>query len=93
MKMATMRSLLPAVGIMAVMALGSIVFDLVPARAGTNYAFCLDRGGDTQCDYATYEQCQATASGIGADCIANPDTRGIQTSEPARPPRRTRRRR
>jgi Protein of unknown function (DUF3551) len=37
-----------------------------------DYAFCSVTGTSTRCDFQTYEQCQATVSGVGADCIANP---------------------
>lgn len=87
-----MRSFLPAV-IMAATTLGSIVMEPTPARANANLAFCLQLGGSTQCDYATYEQCQATASGISADCIGNPDPSATRSAEPSRPVRRASRRR
>jgi Protein of unknown function (DUF3551) len=88
-----MRNLLPAAGIIvAVTTLGSIVITPLPAKASANLAVCLQRGESTECDYTTYEQCEATASGIGADCIANPDPRVTQNSEPARPRRASRRR-
>jgi hypothetical protein len=37
-------------------------------------AYCLGDGdfGSAWCGFATYAQCQATASGIGAECGANP---------------------
>jgi hypothetical protein len=87
-----MRGFLPVV-IMAATVLGSIVMVPTPARASANFAFCLQLGGSTQCDYATYEQCQATASGIGADCIGNPDPSATRSVEPSRPARRVARRR
>ncbi|VIO74435.1 MULTISPECIES: DUF3551 domain-containing protein [Bradyrhizobium] len=47
-----------------------------PAHAvGVRYPFCIqgDRyEGLSNCSYETYEQCLATASGIGQNCIANP---------------------
>jgi hypothetical protein len=45
-----------------------------PAAAG-NYAFCLmgcDFGGNGDCSFSTYQQCQASASGREATCAANP---------------------
>jgi hypothetical protein len=86
-----MRSFLPVV-IMAT-TFGLIVIHPVPAGANANLAFCLQLGGSTQCDYTTYEQCQATASGIGADCIGNPDPSATRSVEPSRPARRVARRR
>jgi hypothetical protein len=91
-KVIAMRSFLPAV-IVATTTLGSIVIDPVPARASANLAFCLQLGESTQCDYTTYEQCQASASGISADCIGNPDPRATRSAEPSRPARRASRRR
>jgi hypothetical protein len=39
---------------------------------GPNDAYCIRGGtGSPWCGYATYAQCQETASGIGADCVAN----------------------
>jgi hypothetical protein len=90
-KVTAMRSFLPVV-IMATI-LGSAVTGSAPARASANLAFCLQLGGSTQCDYSTYEQCQATASGIGADCIGNPDPRATRSAESTRPVRRAPRRR
>jgi len=47
-----------------------------PAHAvGVRYPFCIqgDRyPGLSNCSFETYQQCQATASGIGQNCIANP---------------------
>lgn len=37
------------------------------------YKWCLDGSGDTpRCYYRTLTQCQASASGRGADCSVNP---------------------
>jgi hypothetical protein len=55
---------------------GLATFGALPAEAvGTDYPFCIQ--GDSQpglsnCTFATYEQCQATASGQALTCIANP---------------------
>lgn len=54
----------------------------VGARA--DYAFCMATGSSTRCDFQTYEQCQATASGLGADCIANPA--GVSQAYGEKPP-------
>jgi hypothetical protein len=50
-----------------------------PARAQTydpNYPVCLQTygigGGSIECSYASLAQCSATASGLAAQCIANP---------------------
>ncbi|KJC59355.1 hypothetical protein UP10_17670 [Bradyrhizobium sp. LTSPM299] len=51
-------------------------FCAVPAQAvGVRYPFCMQGNrypGLSNCAYETYQQCQASASGIGQDCIANP---------------------
>jgi hypothetical protein len=90
-KVIAMRSFLPAVIVATI--LGSIVIAPAPAKASANLAFCLQLGESTQCDYSTYEQCQASASGISADCIGNPDPRATRSAEPSRPARRASRRR
>lgn len=39
----------------------------------SGYAFCLrSLYGDNDCSYSTYQQCAATASGLGLSCFANP---------------------
>lgn len=60
-----------------------------PAEA-RDYAFCL-QGRDTSagvgdCRFATYQQCQATASGTYASCYANPYA--SYDDEPVYQPRR-----
>ncbi|WP_426442858.1 DUF3551 domain-containing protein [Bradyrhizobium genosp. P] len=51
-------------------------FAAVPVQAvGVRYPFCMqgDRyPGLSNCAYETYQQCQASAAGIGQNCIANP---------------------
>jgi len=44
-------------------------------------------GGSYDCSYYTFQQCMATASGIGNICLRNPRNVG----DPPRPPRRARR--
>jgi uncharacterized protein DUF3551 len=44
----------------------------VASDGGPNDAYCIRGGtGSPWCGYATYAQCEETASGIGADCVAN----------------------
>ncbi len=43
-----------------------------PAGAETSHPFCSYAGSSTRCDFDTYEQCAASVSGTGADCMANP---------------------
>jgi hypothetical protein len=60
----------------ALLALGGIgAIDATPAAA-RDYPYCI-RGcsfgsGLGDCSYSTYEQCQATASGLVATCAPNP---------------------
>ena len=49
------------------------------AQSAYDYPWCglyADKAGATVCYFATYEQCRATLSGIGGNCIANPYFRG-----------------
>jgi hypothetical protein len=56
------------------------VLTAAPARAqtyGGNAPICLHQwywgGGDTfYCEYSSMPQCQATASGLSAQCVTNP---------------------
>jgi Protein of unknown function (DUF3551) len=41
-----------------------------PHRPAVNYCLSYDEGG-TDCSFSTEAQCQATASGIGAECYRN----------------------
>jgi hypothetical protein len=43
------------------------------ANNGPNDAYCLNdvASGSPWCGYATFQQCEQSASGIGADCVAN----------------------
>ena len=42
-------------------------------EGGPDQAYCLDSVdvGSPWCGYSTYAQCEETASGTGADCVAN----------------------
>jgi Protein of unknown function (DUF3551) len=78
-----MRGLLLKAAIAAV-TMAAMFASPSPAKAGANLAYCLDRGGGTnECYYATYEQCQATASGTGAECLPNPDPQSRMQAVPA----------
>jgi hypothetical protein len=61
----------------AVLSMFAIVATVEPAAAasldgGPNDAYCMkDAAGSPWCGYATYSQCEASASGIGGDCVAN----------------------
>ena len=60
----------------ALTASGLMALAAAPAEAvGTRYPFCIqgdDYPGLSNCSFASYEQCQATASGRSLTCIANP---------------------
>jgi hypothetical protein len=61
--------------LMALVAVAACTLSPAPARAA-NYPYCIkgcDYGsGLGDCSFATYQQCQATASGRLAYCAANP---------------------
>jgi hypothetical protein len=69
-----MRRSIIALG--ALVTAASIFHMTTPASAEIDYPVCRSLGGEggytMRCDYATIEQCQATASGIGGSCIMNP---------------------
>jgi hypothetical protein len=54
---------------------GLSMLDATPAQA-RDYRYCLkqpgDAGGPGRCEYDTYAQCLATASGLVAECNINP---------------------
>jgi hypothetical protein len=60
--------------------------------AASEYRYCLqgnDYAGAGDCGFTSYQQCQATASGLTAYCVANPDLANAAVRTiPARPRRR-----
>jgi hypothetical protein len=59
--------------ILAVLALGTISVAGSSPAAAFDYPYCLQwRVEGTRCEYTSYNQCMATASGLGAGCILNP---------------------
>ncbi|WP_454632856.1 DUF3551 domain-containing protein [Bradyrhizobium cenepequi] len=60
-------------GLLAAVALSMAVSALLLPRAAhaQEYPWCVSREGYLDCAYATHEQCQQTASGIGG-CELNP---------------------
>ncbi len=49
------------------------------AQSAYSYPWCAlhyDRSGAQSCYFSTYEQCMATISGIGGNCIHSPYYRG-----------------
>jgi hypothetical protein len=85
-----MRNLMLAVlAVGGVSALTSVVASS-PAAAGAVYPYCIQsQAFGTDCSYPTYQACQATASGRGVECIANP--RLAFDPQPYGEPRRSRR--
>jgi hypothetical protein len=62
--------------VLALLALGSVSAIHATAATAGDYPYCI-RGcsfgsGLGDCSYSTYEQCQATASGVVATCAPNP---------------------
>jgi hypothetical protein len=59
--------------IIALAAIGALsAIDIAPAEA-RDYAYCMRTRYDTdQCTFDTYQQCQATANGLGTTCFQNP---------------------
>jgi hypothetical protein len=57
------------------MAIGAVVAIGATSAAAGSYPFCLkgcDFGGNGDCSFTSYAQCQASASGREATCAANP---------------------
>lgn len=55
-------------------AVAAMIMSMAPASAREG-AWCQRSrvtGGNPQCSFASFQQCQATISGIGGDCIRNP---------------------
>lgn len=70
----------------ALVASAVAVIGALPAQAyGVRHAFCIQGGeeypGLSGCTFDTYEQCLASASGRGLNCIANPYFAG-QSDDP-----------
>ena len=59
--------------LLALMAIGTLsAIDVTPAEA-RDYPYCMrTRFDNDDCRYASFQQCQRTASGIGATCFMNP---------------------
>jgi hypothetical protein len=60
--------------ILAVAAVGGLsAIASSPAAAAPVYPYCMQsQAFGTECNYPTYEACQAAASGRGYDCMVNP---------------------
>jgi hypothetical protein len=59
---------------LAVLAVGGVsAMASSPAVAAPTYPYCIQsQAFGTDCSYPSYQACQATASGRGVECIANP---------------------
>ena len=59
--------------ILAVLAFGSILAADSSPAAAHDYPYCMQsRPEGRLCNFVSYAQCMATASGLGAECIVNP---------------------
>lgn len=67
---------------------GSALIGTTPSRADANAPFCslinTLGGGSPRCDFYTYQQCQATVSGLSGTCFANPAMQGSENRMPSR---------
>lgn len=78
--------------ILALLAVGSIsAAGSGPAAAAPVYPYCFSLRDAYQCEYSSYGQCMATASGIGGECIVNPIVAFAPPSPQPPPTRRDRR--
>jgi hypothetical protein len=79
--------------ILALLAVGSIsVAGSTPAAASYVYPYCLQGQIDgTDCSFSSYDQCMASASGRGVECIVNPIVAFAQQNQQPQPQRRARR--
>lgn len=80
-----MRYLLMALGILCGTALSGT------AANARNFPWCAQYGGRTggarNCGFSTFEQCQATLSGMGGFCVRNTQYRGAAYRRHHRHPR------
>jgi len=82
----------------ALLALGCIGATCATPAAARDYPYCIkgcDFGsGLGDCSFTTYQQCQATASGLVATCVANPyfNQRDVNQRADLQPNRSSRRR-
>lgn len=75
---------------LAVLAFGAGLAGGSGPAAAAEYPYCLQSRIDgTQCAYTSYNQCMASASGRGAECILNPRVAfGVQADREPRAKRR-----
>ena len=78
--------------VLALLAFGSISATCSVAEAGFEYPYCIQSQKDgTLCEYSSYDQCMATASGRGVECIVNPAVAFAQQTPQIEQPQRPRR--
>jgi hypothetical protein len=62
--------------LIALMAVAVLSITSRPSHAAYNYPWCAqyyDRSGIFSCAFASFEQCLTTMSGIGGNCMQNPN--------------------
>lgn len=78
--------------ILALLAFGSLSIAGASHAAAFDYPYCLQSHPEGRiCEYSSYQQCMATAWGIGADCIVNPYVAFAQPAQQYPQSRRARR--
>ena len=71
---------------------GLAVVDTAPAAAEIDYPYCMTtRDGGRSCYYTSFQQCQASASGLQAYCFENPYLLGASAQSLPTPDRKRRR--
>jgi len=69
-KRSTAIAALFALSALAVIGLSSTAAEAGPVIPSGHYCLSYDEGG-TDCSFTTYQQCEATASGIAGECYGN----------------------
>jgi hypothetical protein len=77
--------------ILAVLAIGSVSAAGSSSAAERVYPYCTHSFDEIRCDFTSYDQCMATAFGLGLECVVNPIVLFQQSSQPDRPPPRRKR--
>jgi len=75
-----MTRILLTTAMFAIAVAATATLGTTPARADANAPFCattygLGGSAGTACDFYTLAQCQASVSGVGGSCSANPFSR------------------
>jgi Protein of unknown function (DUF3551) len=81
-----MRLVLPALLLLTLANLATLAFAPASPAQADPYKWCADYrgrgGGGTNCYFSTFEQCQASISGVGGFCRVN----GFYDGKPVRTP-------